>query len=103
MLESREERSKLRHIITSAEQKSVITKEEAGFIVVLVERFRTDIEKKIETLNVLRGEISQLKINEKIILDLINNMIAAAERDTARQETMDRLKETREKNVDKDA
>lgn len=102
MLESREGRNKLRHTIMDAEQKKVITKEEVGFIIVLIERFRADIEKKIETLNILRGEISQLKINEKIILDLVNNMIAAAERDIARQETMTKLKETKKKNIDED-
>lgn len=100
MLENKEERTKLRHAIMNAEQRKIITKEEVGFIVALVERFRSDIEKKIKMLNILQGEVSQLKINEKIILDLVNNMIAAAERDVARQETMVKLKEAREKNTE---
>lgn len=100
MLESRNERNKLRHTIMNAEQRKIITKEEVGFIVTLVERFRSDIEKKIKTLNILQGEISQLKINEQIILDLVSNMIAAAERDVARQETMVKLKESREKDAE---
>ena len=74
----------------------VISKEEAGFIVSLVDRFRNDIEKKIKQHHILQGEIAQLKINEQIIIDLIQNMVAAAERDIARQETMRKLKEARE-------
>jgi hypothetical protein len=55
-----------------------------------------DIEKKIKQLHVLQGEISQLKSNEAIIVDLVENMISAAERDLARQETMTKLKAARE-------
>lgn len=99
MLESRIERNKLRHTIMNAEQRKIITKEEVGFIVSLVERFRNDIEKKINSLHILKGEISQLQVNEQIILDLVSNMISAAERDVARQDTMAKLKEAREKDT----
>lgn len=96
MLADRAERNKLRNVVMNAEDREIITKEEAGFVVSLVERFRVDIEKKVKQLHVLQGEISQLKINEQIIVDLINNMVAAAERDLARQETMTKLKAARE-------
>ncbi len=96
MLENREERNKLRQVIFTAEDREAITKEEAGFIVSLVERFRSDIEKKIKQLHVLQGEIAQLRANEQIIVDLIENTILAAERDLARQETMNKLKAARE-------
>ena len=96
MLEDRTERNKLRHAVINAEKREIITKEEAGFIISLVERFRLDIEKKVKQLHMLQGEIGQLKTNEQIIVNLIENMTAAAERDIARQETMARLKEARE-------
>ena len=96
MLEDRAERNKLRHTIMNAEQRKVISKEEVGFIVTLVERFRGDIEKKTKQFNMLQGEIAQLRINEQIIMDLVSNMISAAERDVARQETMAKLKGARE-------
>jgi len=96
MLEERKERNRLRHTIINAEQRNIITKQEVGFIVTLVERFRDDIEKKTAKLYELQGEISQLKVNEKIILDLVGNMISASERDIARQETMAKLKGARE-------
>lgn len=96
MLENRAERNKLRQIVMNAEDREIITKEEAGFVVSLVERFRSDIEKKIKQLHVIQGEIAQLKNNELIILDLIENMVAAAERDLARQEAVTKLKAARE-------
>ena len=96
MLEERAERNKLRNIVLNAEDREIITKEEAGFVVSLVERFRIDIDKKVKQQHVLQGEIAQLKSNEQIIMDLIQNMVAAAERDLARQETMTKLKAARE-------
>lgn len=96
MLEDRGDRNKLRTIVMNAEDSKVMSKEEAGFVVALVERFRVDIEKKIKQMNILQGEIGQLKVNEQIIIELIENMISAAERDIARQETMRKLKEARE-------
>jgi len=96
MLEDRADRNKLRNVVLNAEDREIITKEEVGFVVSLVERFRADIEKKVKQLHVLQGEIAQLKTNEQIIMDLIENMVAAAERDLARQETMNKLKAARE-------
>lgn len=96
MLEERVERNKLRQVIFTANEKDAVTKEEAGFVIALVERFRSDIEKKIKQLHVLQGEIAQLRANEQIIIDLIENIVSAAERDLARQETMNKLKAARD-------
>jgi len=96
MLDTRQDRNKLRSVVMNAEDSKVISKEEVGFIVALVDRFRSDIEKKVKQHHILAGEIAQLKVNEQIIIDLVQNMIAAAERDIARQETMRKLKEARE-------
>lgn len=95
-LDNRADRNKLRHVVMNAEDREILGKEEAGFIVSLVERFRNDIEKKIKQLHVLTGEIAQLKANEQVIINLVENMVAAAERDIARRETMDKLKAARE-------
>lgn len=94
MLEDRGQRNKLRQTVMKAEQSSVVTKEEAGFITTLVNRFRVDIEKKIKQLHMLEGQISQLKINEQIIMHLVENMIAAAARAQARQETIEKIRGT---------
>jgi len=96
MLEDRGERNKLRSVIFNAEDREAISKEEAGFVVSLVERFRSEIERKVKQMHIIQGEINQLKMNEKVIMTLIENMVAAAERDIARQETMSKLKDARE-------
>ncbi len=82
----------LRSIIDKADDKEVLSKSEIGFIIQLVEKFRSDIEKKVKLSQIIQGEISQLKANEKIIIDLISNIIAAAERDEARQKTMEAIR-----------
>jgi hypothetical protein len=91
----REERNTLRQVIIRAQNDDVMTQEEAGFVITLIERFRKDIEKKERLLLTLQGEISQLRTNEQVIIQLIESMISAAERDLARQETMQKLKEAR--------
>ena len=95
-LPRREERNKLRHVIMNAEDKKLMSREEAGFVVTLFERFRNEIEKKTKQLHVLQGEISQLQSNEQIIVNVVESMIAAAERDMARQEVSKKLKAARE-------
>jgi len=97
----RMDRNKLRQVVMKAEGENVMTKEEAGFVITLVERFRADIEKKIKTMNVISGEINQLKVNEQVIINLIENMVSSAERDLARQETMKKLKGSREVEVER--
>jgi len=93
MLKDRAERNRLRQVIMAAEKKNIVSQEEIGFIVTLVERFRADLDVKMRQLSVLQGEIAQLKFNERIIMDLIENMIAAAERAQSRQEKFDKMKE----------
>jgi archaellum biogenesis ATPase FlaH len=88
----------LRQVIDKASDNEAISKAEAGFVTMLVERFRSDIDKKQKTLMMLQGEIAQLKNNEQIIINLLENIMAASERDKARQETMARLKAAREDN-----
>lgn len=94
-LPQREERNKLRQVVLKAQKDMVMTQEEAGFVITLIERFRKDTEKKEKQLLTIQGELNQLRVNEQIIIQLIESMVSAAERDIARQETMARLKEAR--------
>lgn len=96
MLEDKSERTALRKVINKAEDEEIFSKEEIGFVITLVERFRSDIDKKTKQLYMLQGEIAQLKLNERIIIQLIDNILAAAKRDEDRQKTMDILKGKRE-------
>jgi hypothetical protein len=102
LAENRKDANRLRHIVDRAAREKIITKEEVGFIVTLIERFRADIDKKIKQLHVLQGEIAQLKSNEQIIINLIESMIAAAERQLARQATMERIKGMKEEKAKSD-
>ena len=95
-LDNRVDRNKIRGALQKARQDELLGQAETGFIITLVERFRTDIEKKIKVLHQLQGEINQLRNNEKIIINLIENIVAAAERDRARQDTYDKIREIRE-------
>ena len=88
----RAQRNTLRQAIMRAEENKLISQNEAGFIVTLVERFRQDIEQKQKKIMVMQGEVAQLQANEKIIIQMIENITAAAERDRARRETLARLK-----------
>jgi len=92
MLKDRAERNRLRQVIMAAEKKKVVSQEEIGFIVTLIERFRVDLDKKVKQMSVLQGEITQLKYNEQVIMTLIENMISAAERALERQERFDKMK-----------
>ena len=92
MLDSRADRNKLREVVNKAVDKKTITKEDAGFVVVLAERFRADIDRKVKQMHMVQGEINQLQTNEQIIIDLIGNMLAAADRDEARIKTAAKLR-----------
>ena len=89
---NRAEDSKLRSILFKAEEKKLVSKEEIGFITALVNRYRSDMERKVKQLYTIQGEIAQLKNNELMIVNMLENVIAAAERDEARQETMKRIR-----------
>jgi len=89
---NRAEDSKLRSILFKAEEKKLVSKEEIGFITALVNRYRSDMERKVKQLYTIQGEIAQLKNNELMIVNMLENVIAAADRDEARQETMKRIR-----------
>ena len=95
-LPQKAERNKLRGVVQKAQRDMVITQEEAGFVITLIERFKSDVAKKEKQLLTIQGEINQLRTNEQVIVQLIESMVAAAERDIARQETTRKLKEARE-------
>lgn len=61
MLEDRAERNRVRHTILKAEKDEVITRDEVSFIIELIENGRKEIEKKVRSLTMLKGELNQLK------------------------------------------
>jgi len=100
---NREEDSKLRSILFKAEEKKLVSKEEVGFITALVKRYRADVDRKVKQLYVMQGEIAQLKNNELMIVKMLENVIAAADRDEARRETIARIRGEGEETADVDS
>ena len=145
MLEDRAIRNKIRHTIIKAEKDEIITKDEVAFIIDILEKGRKEIERKatkVEMLkgeleqiketrdlltgsgkeasgaerlsrvfgnkfnveldkkstefNLMRGQVAQLKANEEAIVGVIEDLIKAKERDIARRETAEKLREARE-------
>jgi hypothetical protein len=97
MLKDRAERNRLRQAIMAAEKNKLVSKEEIGFIVTLIERFRAELDKKMQAASILQGEIAQLRFNEQIIMNLVENMIAAAERAQQREQKFEEMKKEGEK------
>jgi len=89
--------------MVKAEREKLMSKEEVGFIVTLTEKFRNEIERKIKQFHQLQGEINQLQINEQLIIELVESMVKATERDEARQKTLAKLKQARETETEKRA
>ena len=87
--------NQFRNVIDNARDNEVITKEEAGFIVLLAKRFRQDIERKSKAMIALQGEIAQLKANEKVIIDIVQNLVAAQQRADDRYRIMNDIKENK--------
>lgn len=69
MLEDRATRNRVRHTVLKAEKDEIITQEEVAFIVALIERGRKEIDSKVSDLNMLKGQIAQLKESGALIKD----------------------------------
>lgn len=78
------DRDRLNNLISKAGNSEVMSQEEVGFVVMLVERFRSDLDTKINQLQTLKGEINQLRANERIIMDIVKNLVSAADREASR-------------------
>lgn len=96
VLEDRANRNLLRNVVMKAEGEKVLSKEEGGFVITLAKKFRLEVEKKTKQLYVLQGEIAQLKLNEKLIIQLVDNVISADKRAKDREKTMENLKSSKE-------
>ena len=88
--------NKIRGAIMNAQDNKVISKEEAGFIVTLANKFRDDIERKTRALYALQGEISQLRTNEQVIVDIVNNLVSAQQRADDRQRTVNEIRKAKD-------
>lgn len=95
LLDDSNKMGKIRQAIMNAQDNNVISKEEAGFIVTLANRFRDDIERKTRALLALQGEIAQLRANEQIIIEIVNNLVSAQKRADDRARTINDIKQAK--------
>lgn len=93
LLEDGALRDALRAILDRAANEGHLVTEEVGLVNNLFERIDKEITRKTKDLTRLEGEIHQLKLTKRIIIDMIKDSIAASERAVAREETYKRMKE----------
>jgi len=92
-LENKNLRDVLRKVLDNASKDGFLTPEEAGFTNTIFKKLDDEIVRKTKTLHQLEGEIQQLKLTKRLIIDMIKDSIAAKQRAKAREETMDRLRD----------
>jgi hypothetical protein len=85
-------RNDLRNILQSAAEKGFLTEAEGRFTDQLFEKIDLEVARKTKDLNRLEGSIHQLRLTKGLIINMIKESIAAAERAKAREETMDRIR-----------
>lgn len=93
LLEDASMRDALRGVLDRAANEGHLVTEEVGLVDNLFERIDKEIVKKTKDLTRLEGEIHQLKLTKRIIIDMIKDSVAASERAQAREETFKRMKE----------
>jgi len=93
LLEDAAMRDALRKILDRAVNEGHLVSEEVGIVNTLFERFDKEIVKKTKDLTRLEGELHQLKLTKRLVIDMIKDTVAASERAQAREETFQRMKE----------
>jgi len=85
-------RDTLRQVLDSASKAGYLTDAEAGFTNKLFKKIDSEIERKVTDKNRLEGQIHQLKLTKSLIINMVKDSVAAAERAKAREETAERIR-----------
>lgn len=93
LLEDAAMRDALRKILDRAVNEGHLISEEVGIVNNLFEKFDKEIARKTKELTRLEGEIHQLKLTKRLVIDMIKDTIKASEWAQAREETFQRMKE----------
>ncbi|MCK4977285.1 MAG: hypothetical protein KAS36_10185, partial [Anaerolineales bacterium] len=83
----------LRKVLDRAVNEGHLISEEVGIVNNLFERFDKEITRKTKELTRLEGELHQLKLTKRLVIDMIKDTVSASERAQAREETFQRMKE----------
>ena len=92
-LEDKALRDALRSILMQAQEKGYLTPEEDGLVNNMIDRIDKEIIRKTQDRLRLEGQLKQLTLTKRLVIDMIKDTIAAAERAEAREETFKRMKE----------
>jgi len=68
-----------------------------GLIVKINNRFKSELESKARTLLTMQGELAQLQANEKVLMDIINNVLLAHDRSMERANTVVKVREGKQR------
>ncbi len=93
LLEDAAMRDALRKVLDRAVNEGHLISEEVGIVNNLFERFDKEITRKTKELTRLEGELHQLKLTKRLVIDMIKDTVSASERAQAREETFQRMKE----------
>lgn len=93
LLEDAALRDALRQVLDRAVNEGHLVQEEIGLVQNLFERLDKEIERKLNEKLRLEGELKQLKLTKRLVVDMIKDTISASERAQAREETFQRMKE----------
>ena len=85
-------REALRTILDQAHNEGHLVIEEVNFVNKFVKKIDKEIERKTIDRLRLEGEIQQLRLTKRLIVDLIKDSVAATERAKVREETMTKLR-----------
>jgi len=91
-MDDKQLRDALRSVLDQAHNEGHLAAEEVNFVNRLVKKMDKEIERKTVDKLRLEGEIQQLRLTKRLIIDLIKDSVAAHERAQAREETMDRIR-----------
>lgn len=85
-------REALRTILDQAHNEGHLVIEEVNFVNRFVKKIDKEIERKTIDRLRLEGELQQLRLTKRLIVDLIKDSVAATERAKVREETMTKLR-----------
>jgi len=85
-------REALRTILDQAHNEGHLVIEEVNFVNKFVKKIDKEIERKTIDRLRLEGELQQLRLTKRLIVDLIKDSVAATERAKVREETMTKLR-----------
>lgn len=68
-----------------------------GLIVKINNRFKSELESKARVLLTMQGELAQLQANEKVLMDIINNVLLAHDRSAERANTVVKVREGKQR------